>query len=278
MGGESDRERDDDMPDLDHGGVSYEDVEDIQPIEDETMTQNKSEIDEKAQGGEEEDLEDMLLETMFDDEQDQDGEEQGQRTEDDERNKKQIDVPEEDERPTGVMAEKQQEDEPSTAQRNVMSTFESLPRMPDGSIDVDALTMEERKLYNAQVMSLLTENQMDRYECFRRSSLKEPMRKVRIRVRVWMMMGRLSYDGVLLQLIQMIVGGGNPKSTDKIVIAMAGVTKVYVGEIIEHARKIAESRGEHGPLTPEMIYEAYTIVSPKSRLESSKPKTRTMRL
>ncbi|KAI8101676.1 hypothetical protein M9434_006743 [Picochlorum sp. BPE23] len=257
MGGEFDRERDDDMPDLDHGGVSYEDVEDIQPIEDETMTQIKSEIDEKAQGGEEEDLEDMLLETMFDDEQEQDGEEQGQRTEDDERhNKKQIDVAEEDERPTGVMAENQEEDEPSTAQRNVMSTFESLPRMPDGSIDVDALTMEERKLYNAQVMSLLTENQMDRYECFRRSSLKEPMRK----------------------LIQMIVGGGNPKSTDKIVIAMAGVTKVYVGEIIEHARKIAESRGEHGPLTPEMIYEAYTIVSPKSRLESSKPKTRTMRL
>lgn len=184
MGGESDRERDDDMPDLGHGGVSYEDEEDIQPIEDETMTDNKGDIDEKAsQGGDEEDLEDMLLETMFDDEQDdalhQDGEEQGQRTEEDEQ-KKQIDLPEDDERPTGVIAENQEE-EPSTAKRNVLSTFESLPRMPDGSIDVEALTMEERKLYNAQVMSLLTENQMDRYECFRRSSLKEPMRKVRPR-------------------------------------------------------------------------------------------------
>lgn len=81
----------------------------------------------------------------------------------------------------------------------------------------------------------------------------------------------------VLQLIQVVVGGGNPKSTDKIVIAMAGVTKVYVGEIIEHARKIAEARGEHGPLTPEMIYEAYTVVSSHVS-ESSKPKTRTLRL
>ncbi len=179
MGGVSDRDRDDDMPDLDPGGASYGDAEDIQPIED----------DGKAGEGEEEDLEDMLLETMFDDDQEEekghgsDEKEKGHGSdekEDEDQRGRQNDMVEDQERPTGVMVD--DKDEPSTAQGNVMPTFESLPRSPDGTIDVEALTMEQRKLYNAQVMSLLTENQMDRYECFRRSSLKEPMRKVRARV------------------------------------------------------------------------------------------------
>lgn len=135
--------------------------------------------------------------------------------------------------------------------------FKSFPRNPlDNTILVDELSMEQRKVYNAKVMSLLTENQMDRYECFRRSSLKEPMRR----------------------LIQVVVGSGNPKNTDKIVIALAGVAKIFVGELVEEARRIAESRGEHGPLSPDMIHEAYSSIHSQGLARASTPKTRRMRL
>ena len=113
----------------------------------------------------------------------------------------------------------------------------------DGTIIVDDLNIEQRKIYNAKVMSLLTENQMDRYECFRRSSLKEPMRR----------------------LVQMVVGGGQPKSTDKIVIAMSGVAKVFVGELIEESRRIADARGNLGALSKEDVCEAYFRVTSSSR-------------
>ena len=135
--------------------------------------------------------------------------------------------------------------------------FKSFPRNPvDNTILVDELSMEQRKVYNAKVMSLLTESQMDRYECFRRSSLKEPMRR----------------------LIQVVVGSGNPKNTDKIVIALAGVAKIFVGELVEEARRIAESRGEHGPLSPDMIHEAYSSIHSQGLARASGRKTRRMRL
>ena len=112
-----------------------------------------------------------------------------------------------------------------------------VPRLPNDPsiIDVSRLTIEQRKVYNAKVMSLLTEDQLDRYECFRRSSLKEPMRR----------------------LVQVIVGGGMPKATDKVIVAMAGVGKVFVGELVEEARRIAERRGERGPLRKETMMEAF---------------------
>jgi len=122
--------------------------------------------------------------------------------------------------------------------------YTTFPRDPvDGTIIVDDLNIEQRKIYNAKVMSLLTENQMDRYECFRRSSLKEPMRR----------------------LVQMVVGGGQPKNTDKIVIAMSGVAKVFVGELIEESRRIADARGNLGALSKEDVCEAYFRVTSSSR-------------
>jgi transcription initiation factor TFIID subunit 11 len=77
-----------------------------------------------------------------------------------------------------------------------------------------------------------------------------------------------------LQLIQVVVGSGNPKNTDKIVIALAGVTKVFVGELIEEARRIAEERQERGPLAPTHIQEAYQILNSKGLNETAEPRTK----
>ena len=59
------------------------------------------------------------------------------------------------------------------------------------------------------------------------------------------------------RLVQVIVGGGIPKATDKIIVAMAGVGKVFVGELVEEARRIAEARGERGALQKSTVMEAY---------------------
>lgn len=77
-----------------------------------------------------------------------------------------------------------------------------------------------------------------------------------------------------LQLIQVVVGSGNPKNTDKVVIALAGVTKVFVGELVEEARHIAEERQERGPLAPTHIQEAYQILNNKGLNETVEPSTK----
>ena len=74
-----------------------------------------------------------------------------------------------------------------------------------------------------------------------------------------------------LQLIQVVVGSGNPKNTDKVVIALAGVSKVFVGELVEEARRIAEERNEHGPLAPTHIQEAYQSLNNKGLNETAEP-------
>ena len=42
-----------------------------------------------------------------------------------------------------------------------------------------------------------------------------------------------------------------------VVMVLCGVTKMFVGELVEHARKIAARGGHHGPLLPVHIYEAH---------------------
>ena len=38
---------------------------------------------------------------------------------------------------------------------------------------------------------------------------------------------------------------------------VAGVAKVFVGEIVEKARHIQQNRGETGPLSPDHLRQAY---------------------
>lgn len=38
---------------------------------------------------------------------------------------------------------------------------------------------------------------------------------------------------------------------------VAGFAKVFVGEIVEKARKVQQERGESGPLSPDHLRQAY---------------------
>ena len=48
----------------------------------------------------------------------------------------------------------------------------------------------------------------------------------------------------------------NTVVNQQVCIAMAGVAKVFVGELVEEALKVAEQRNNQGPLLPSHIREA----------------------
>lgn len=78
---------------------------------------------------------------------------------------------------------------------------------------------------------------------------------------------------LLMQLIQVMVGG-NPKNQDKPVIALAGATKVFVGELIEEARRIAAQQGYSGPLQPAHIRASYAALQDRGLVESDPPENK----
>jgi transcription initiation factor TFIID subunit 11 len=128
------------------------------------------------------------------------------------------------------------------------STLASLPRKPDGTIDQASLTAEQTRIYTTAASTLLTEHQQERYAAFRRSTLKEPLR----------------------QLMQVVLGLStrvNPQ--DKTLLALSSVTKSFVGEVVEEARRVATERGHHGPLQPAHVYGAYQKLQEKGLVESA---------
>ena len=76
----------------------------------------------------------------------------------------------------------------------------------------------------------------------------------------------------------MVVGSGNPKNTDKSVIARAGVTKVFVGELVEEARRVAEAAGAKGALQPAHIHAAYQRLQEQDKVEGLGPAKRRVLL
>ncbi|KAA0195026.1 TAF11 RNA polymerase II TATA box binding protein (TBP)-associated factor [Fasciolopsis buskii] len=99
---------------------------------------------------------------------------------------------------------------------------------------------EARKVEDRKLLALLAhfdEEQLNRFETFRRATFA----KASVR-----------------RLIQSISPG--PVSQN-VVIAMAGMTKVFVGELVEEALDYKERLGETGPLQPKHIREAYRVLS-----------------
>ncbi len=113
--------------------------------------------------------------------------------------------------------------------------------------DDDASIEAQRDADRARMLELLktfTPSQMERYECFRRSNLSKTMLRRLFK----------AASGVTLNANGLII--------------LAGVSKMFVGEMVETAREIMKSRGmnEYEEIRPEHLREAAAVIDAKGGL------------
>lgn len=101
-------------------------------------------------------------------------------------------------------------------------------------------TEDDEKEKMQVLWSQFTEEQLNRYEMFRRSTFPKASIK---------------------RLMQSISGSS---VSQNVVIAMSGIAKVFVGELVEEAVRIQTRYGESGPVEPKHLREAYRVIKNRS--------------
>lgn len=143
-------------------------------------------------------------------------------------------------------------DEPGTSQNFISDKAKSLKRRRSEEARAEAKNkkeMEEEEREKMQVLvSNFTEDQLDRYEMYRRAAFPK---------------------AAIKRLVQTISGGS---VSQNVVIAMSGIAKVFVGEIVEQALDVMEEYEDTGPLQPKHLREAIRIIKSKGGMPSKKPK------
>jgi len=109
-------------------------------------------------------------------------------------------------------------------------------------------SQEEERMKMQLLVSNFSEDQLNRYEMFRRAAFPKAAVK---------------------RLMQSISG---TTVSPSVVIAMSGIAKVYVGEIVETALDALERLGQTGPLQPKHIREAVRKIKQKNGLPTTKHK------
>ncbi|GBE85612.1 Transcription initiation factor TFIID subunit 11 [Sparassis crispa] len=125
---------------------------------------------------------------------------------------------------------------------------ELLPAMADDDYSAQLSFQSQSKDNLKVLMDNLSPSQYDRFEAYRRHALpKQAVRKV----------------------IQQTLGQQVSQPVAQIV---AGFSKVFVGEVIEKARRVQERRGDTGPLSPDHLREAYRMYQQETgRVGAARP-------
>lgn len=104
------------------------------------------------------------------------------------------------------------------------------------------------------LVSNFTEEQLDRYEMYRRAAFPKAAVK---------------------RLMQTITGCS---VSQNVVIAMSGIAKVFAGEIVEEALDVMERAGESGALQPKYLREAVRRLRARGQIPNGRAHKQFFRL
>ena len=138
--------------------------------------------------------------------------------------------------------EQVQDQEEDDEDEDVVADGEDFERRRDRELQDEMRAADREKM--VAMLRYFTPEQMDRYECFRRSSLPKP---------------------VLRRLFQTITGTMlNPNG----LIVLSAVGKMFVGELVETARHVADEEGvsDLEELKPVHIREAHRRLEVEGKL------------